>query len=93
MAFLFDSLAALALFAACVAAWLLSSRARVGVRVNLRFAAMLLASLAVARLLGLALPQFSAVTHAVALIASSLAAVRPWRLDCLQRWGCLLRPW
>ena len=53
----FDSLglpAACALFTACVSAWLLSAPLRSAARLYLRFAAMLLSSLAVARLAGLA---------------------------------------
>jgi hypothetical protein len=74
MAFLFDSLASLVLFAACVSAWALEEHARAASRVNIRFAAMLFAALAAARLLGLLLPQFSALAPAVALIAASLGA-------------------
>jgi hypothetical protein len=72
MAYVFDSLAPLLLFAVCVSAWVLADRARAPSRVNIRFAAMLFAALAVARLLGLLLLQFSAVAPAVALIAASL---------------------
>ncbi len=43
-----------ALFFACVSAWLLSAPLRAGARLYLRFGAMLLASLGVARLVGLA---------------------------------------
>ena len=74
MAFLFDSLTPLLLFAACVSAWALAGRGRAASRVNIRFAAMLFASLPAARLLGLVLPQFSAIAPAVALIAASLGA-------------------
>jgi hypothetical protein len=74
MAFLFDSFTPLLLFAACVSAWVLAGRARAASRVNIRFAAMLFAALPAARLLGLVLPQFSAVAPAVALIAASLGA-------------------
>jgi hypothetical protein len=72
MAFSFDSFSPPFLFAACVSAWVLASRARASARVNIRFAAMLFAAVAAARLLGLALPQYSAVAPAVALIAASL---------------------
>jgi hypothetical protein len=72
MAFVFDSLAPLLLFAACVSAWVLAAPGRAPSRVNIRFAAMLFAALAAARLLGLLAPQFSAVAPAVALIAASL---------------------
>jgi hypothetical protein len=53
----FDSLgifAALALFCACVGAWLLAAPQRAAARLYLRFAAILLASLGAARLFGLA---------------------------------------
>jgi hypothetical protein len=46
--------AAIALFAACVGAWRLSAPLRAAARLQLRFAAMLLAALAVARVLHLA---------------------------------------
>jgi hypothetical protein len=70
----FDSLTPLLLFAACVSAWTLAGRSRAPSRVNIRFAAMLFAALAAARMLGVLLPQFSAVAPAVALIAASLGA-------------------
>jgi hypothetical protein len=72
MAFVFDSLAVLLLFAVCVGAWLLAARARVACRVNIRFAAMLFAALAAARALGILRPEFSALAPAVAMIAASL---------------------
>jgi hypothetical protein len=53
----FDSLgilAALALFCACVSAWLLAAPLRPAARLYLRFAAMLFAALGVTRLVGLA---------------------------------------
>jgi hypothetical protein len=74
MALFFDSLTPLLLFAACVSAWMLAGRARAAARVNIRFAAMLFAALAAARLLGLLVPRFSAVAPAVALISASLGA-------------------
>lgn len=72
MDFLFDSAAALVLFAACVTAWALASGSRASSRINIRFAAMLLAALAAARALGTVLPQFAALAPAVALLAASL---------------------
>ncbi|HWY62060.1 MAG TPA: hypothetical protein VNW15_09195 [Rhizomicrobium sp.] len=74
MAFVFDSLTPLLLFAACVSAWVLPARAWAPSRVNIRFAAMLFAALAAARMLGLLLPQYSSIAPAVALIAASLGA-------------------
>jgi hypothetical protein len=53
----FDSLtlaAAVALFAACIGAWLLSASQRAAARLHLRFAAVLLAALAVAAVVNLA---------------------------------------
>jgi hypothetical protein len=47
-------IAALALFAACVGAWLLSASQRAAARLHLRFAAVLLAALAVAAIVNLA---------------------------------------
>ena len=75
MAFVFDSLTALLLFAACVCAWALAAPARAPSRVNIRFAAMLLAALAVARLLGTLWPQYAPLTPVVALIAASLSTM------------------
>ena len=72
MAFVFDSLAPLILFTACISAWTLAGGARAAVRVNIRFSAMLFAALPAARGLGLLLPQFAAAEPAVALIAASL---------------------
>ena len=46
MAFVFDSLAGILLFATCLGAWRLSARASLVSRLNIRFAAMLLAALA-----------------------------------------------
>jgi hypothetical protein len=74
MALVFDSLDPLLLFAASVSAWMLPARARAPSRVNIRFAAMLFAALAAARMLALLLPQYSLVAPAVALIAASLGA-------------------
>jgi hypothetical protein len=75
MAFVFDSLAALLLFASAVIAWMLSAGARASSRINIRFAAMLFAALAAARAIGMALPQFQALAPAVGLIAASLGSV------------------
>jgi hypothetical protein len=75
MAFLFDSLAALLLFASALAAWMLSGAARASSRINIRFAAMLFAALAAARAIGMALPHFQALAPAVGLIAASLGTV------------------
>jgi hypothetical protein len=68
----FDSVPALVLFAACIAAWTLVARARTAARVNTRFAALLFAALAVARLVSLSLPDFSNLAPAVAMMAASL---------------------
>jgi hypothetical protein len=70
----FDSLCALVLFAACMGGWVLVAAARTPSRINFRFAAMLLAPIAVARLLGLSDPQFSILAPVVALIAAPLAS-------------------
>ena len=77
MAFSFDSpsfalLTPPLLFAACVSGWTLMKGARASCRINIRFAAMLLAALAVARALALFLPDFAALGPAVAMIAASL---------------------
>ena len=69
-----DAVAAPALFSACVGGWLLAGTSKAPSRINLRFAAMLLAPLAVARLLGLALPQISLLAPVVALICAPLAS-------------------
>ena len=75
MAFVFDSLAALLLFASALAAWMLSVAARASSRINIRFAAMLFAALAAARAIGMALPQLQPLAPAVAMIAASLGTV------------------
>jgi hypothetical protein len=74
----FDSLdifAACALFFACVSAWLLSAPLRASARLYLRFGAMLLASLGVARLAGLAdvAALFLLPLGAASLMISALA--------------------
>ena len=84
----FDSLAAFLLFAACVMAWLLAAEARLPSRVNIRFAAMLLAALAAARLPGLALSEWSVLGPAVALIVVPLAST----LLALGLFAFLVRP-
>jgi hypothetical protein len=88
MAFVFDSLAALLLFAACVIAWALSGAARMAPRINIRFAAMLFAALAAARALGVAMPQLLALAPSVALIAASLGTT----LLALGLFAILARP-
>jgi 3-deoxy-D-manno-octulosonic-acid transferase len=75
MAFVFDSLAALLLFAAAVIAWRLAGASRISSRINIRFAGLLLAALAAARALGMVLPQFLSLAPAVAPIAASLGTV------------------
>jgi hypothetical protein len=70
-----DMICALALFGAAVGAWLLSADLRAGARLYLRFAAMLFAGLAAARLLGLAdvAALFLLPLGAASLMISSLA--------------------
>jgi hypothetical protein len=84
----FDSLAALLLFAACVSAWVLAGDARAPSRVNIRFAAMLLAALCVAWLPGLVLPGWQVLAPVVALIVAPLAST----LLALGLIGFLVRP-
>jgi len=68
----FDSVSALVLFVASVAAWALAARARTTVRVQLRFAALLFAALSVACGVSLALPDVRNLAPAVAMLAASL---------------------
>jgi hypothetical protein len=68
----FDSFAALLLFAASVGAWALLGSARAASRLPIRFAATLFAAFAAAGLLGALLPQLSLLAPAVGLIALSL---------------------
>jgi len=70
MAFAFDSLSALLLFCAAVAAWWLSAASRASTRFPIRFAAILFAALAVACALGGF--GFPALAPVVALLALSL---------------------
>jgi hypothetical protein len=75
MAFVFDSLATLLLFASALIAWRLSRGARASSRINIRFAAMLFAALAAAQAIAMAAPRWQALAPAVALIAASLGTV------------------
>ena len=75
MAFVFDSLATLLLFASALIAWSLSRSARASSRINIRFAAMLFAALAAAQAIAMASPRWQALAPAVALIAASLGTV------------------
>ena len=75
MAFVFDSLATLLLFASALIAWRLSRGARASSRINIRFAAMLFAALAAAQAIAIAAPRWQALAPAVALIAASLGTV------------------
>ena len=70
-----DLFAALALFAAGIGAWLLAAPLRAVARLHARFAAMLLASLAVTRLVGLAdtAALFLLPLAAASLMVSALA--------------------
>jgi hypothetical protein len=70
-----DLLAALALFAACIGAWLLAAPLRAAARLYVRFAAMLFAALATASLVGLAdtAALFLLPLACAALMVSALA--------------------
>jgi hypothetical protein len=68
----FDSFSALILFGACIAAWTLTAQARASVRIQLRFAALLCAALAVADGLSLVLPALRNLAPAVAMMTMSL---------------------
>ena len=70
MVFAFDSLSALLLFCASIAAWWLSAAARAPARIPVRFAAILFAALAAACVLGWF--GLAALAPVVALIALSL---------------------
>jgi len=70
MVFAFDSLPALLLFAAAIAAWWLSAASRASARIQIRFAAILFSALAAACLLGWF--GLAALAPVVALIALSL---------------------
>src|SRR5277367_1882260 len=70
MAFDFDSLSALLLFLASVAAWWLSAASRASARIQIRFAAILFSALAVACVLGWF--GLTALAPVAALIALSL---------------------
>ena len=84
----FDSLSALLLFGASVSAWWLTGEARAAAKGNIRFAGMLFAALAVARVLGLVLPQLSALAPSVAMIAASLGGT----LILISLFAMLARP-
>lgn len=71
-AMLLDSLAAFILFAAALSAWFLSAQAKASSRVNIRFAAMLFAALAVAHVPSLLSAQ--SLEFSVALIVAPLGA-------------------
>jgi len=70
MAFAFDSLSVLLLFAASIAAWWLSAAARASARIQIRFSAILFAALAAACALGWF--GSAALAPVVALLALSL---------------------
>jgi hypothetical protein len=75
MAFAFDSLSVLLLFAASIAAWRLSAASRASARIQIRFAAILFCALAAACLLdwfGFAAGDLGALAPVVALLSLSL---------------------
>ncbi len=80
MAFSFDSPflslpVALLLLGACLAAWAQAARARADIRINLRFAAALMAALGAAQVLGAVREDLVDLPRAVAVIAASLGTI------------------